>query len=150
MCFEKYYLFILLICIYIQSIFGNDRIVTIGGSVTEIVYALDYGDKIIATDLSSTIPNDATKLPQVGYVRSITTEGILSMMPSLILATSDIGPPNVLNQLREVGIRLKIFDSPKNYNDVINLVDLIARELRLQDSGKELIDSLDALKLQVL
>ena len=44
------------------------KIITLGGTVTEIVYGLGAGDKIVAVDLSSLNPLEARNLPQVGYI----------------------------------------------------------------------------------
>ena len=74
---------------------SDNRLVTIGGSVTDIVFALGEGDLVVAVDQSSTLPEKVKDLPQAGYVRAISAEGILSMLPTKILASSDIGPPNV-------------------------------------------------------
>ena len=136
-----------LIFIYISIIFGktdseNHRIITVGGSVTEIVYSLGLGNQVVAVDQSSTIPDAISDLPQVGYIRHISAEGILSLMPSLILTTSDIGPDNAIKQLKESGLKIKIFDSPKNYQDVIKLVTEIAKTLNVIDKAYEITSTL--------
>ena len=82
-----------------STIDSNDRLVTIGGSITDIVFALGEGKSVVAVDQSSTLPKEVKKLPQAGYVRAISAEGILSMLPTKILSSSDIGPPNVISQL---------------------------------------------------
>ena len=73
-----------------------DRFVSIGGCVTETLFAIGAGEKIVAVDQSSTLPEIVKDLPQVGYIRSISSEGILSMLPTQIFTTTDIGPPNVI------------------------------------------------------
>ena len=57
------------------------RIVTVGGAATEIVFALERGDDVVGVDLSSTFPESVRDLPQVGYVRSISAEGVLALEP---------------------------------------------------------------------
>ena len=59
------------------SLTKNDRIVTNGGSITEIVFALGSGKSVVAVDWSSNIPSKVKELPQVGYVRQLSSEGIL-------------------------------------------------------------------------
>ena len=106
--------FIIIICFNSTILFSaNDKIVTIGGSITQIVFDLGYGGNVIAVDQSSTIPSTVADLPQVGYIRSISSEGILSVMPDIIFSSSDIGPKNVIDQIKGSGVKLKIFDSPK-------------------------------------
>ena len=78
------------------------RIVTIGGPVTEIVYALGAGGDVVGVDTSSTYPETATRLPQVGYQRRLSAEGVLSLQPDVVLVTSDAGPAAALEQLKTV------------------------------------------------
>lgn len=77
------------------------RIVSIGGSVTEILYALGVADRIVAVDTTSLHPPSALKdKPNVGYMRQLSPEGILAMAPSLVLALDGSGPPEALAVLR--------------------------------------------------
>tara|TARA_Y100001970_G_scaffold105535_1_gene132199 strand:+ start:467 stop:1315 length:849 start_codon:yes stop_codon:yes gene_type:complete len=125
-----------------STIDSNDRLVTIGGSITDIVFALGEGKSVVAVDQSSTLPKEVKKLPQAGYVRAISAEGILSMLPTKILSSSDIGPPNVISQLESSKVEFKIFESPKTFEDVIVLVDEIANFLDVKDKGHLLKEKL--------
>ena len=131
---------IIFVLIALNCIFCKERIVTIGGCVTEIVYALDKGNSVVAVDQSSTIPKKVKDLPQVGYIRSISSEGILSMFPTKILTTTDIGPVKVIEQINESGVDFKIFDSPKSFEDILTLISDIAIHLDVKENG----DSLNA------
>ena len=108
----------LLLSFVLSFIIGQEteRIITIGGCVTETVFTLNQGHKVVAVDVSSTIPYKIKKLPQVGYIRAISSEGILSMSPDYILTTTDIGPPKVVEQLRKSGVKMEIFKSPPVYS----------------------------------
>ena len=67
---------------------GEARIVSVGGSTTEIVYALGAADRLVGVDTTSLYPSSADALPDVGYVRQLSAEGLLSLRPDLILAGS--------------------------------------------------------------
>jgi len=84
------------------------RIVSAGGSVTEIIYALGAESRLVAVDTTSNFPSSAADLPSVGYVRALSTEGMLSTRPTLILGEDDMGPPEVLSQLTSLGIELAV------------------------------------------
>lgn len=89
------------------------RVVSIGGSITEIVYELGQQHRLIARDTTSTHPEPALDLPDVGYVRALSPEGVLSMNPGLVLAEADTGPPETLDVLREARIPLVLIpDAP--------------------------------------
>lgn len=64
------------------------RIVSVGGDLTEIVFALGHFDDVVARDSTSLYPESVQDLPDVGYVRSLGAESILSMSPSLIIETA--------------------------------------------------------------
>lgn len=84
------------------------RIVSLGGDITEIVYALGAQADLVAVDSTSRWPVEAQALPDVGYVRRLGAEGILALRPTQVLATHDVGPPTVVDQLRSAGIRLDV------------------------------------------
>ena len=72
------------------------RIVTAGVAVTVIVSGLGLGPQIVAVDTSSKNLEQARDKPDVGYVRMLGAEGILSQKPDLFLVSWEAGPPAVL------------------------------------------------------
>ena len=123
---------------------SNDeqRIVTIGGSVTEIAFALGVGESIIAVDQSSTIPEKVLDLPQVGYIRAISSEGILSVMPTKIITTSDMGPPNVIKQIQDSGVELVILDAATDFDGILRMVGEIANSLDVPEEGERVYNKI--------
>ena len=86
-------------------------IVSIGGPVTEIIYALDQQDRIVARDTTSTYPEAANALPDVGYMRRLSAEGVLSVAPDLIITRDTAGPPEVIAQLDAAAVPIvKVHD----------------------------------------
>lgn len=89
------------------------RIVSLGGSVTEIVVALGAADRLVARDSTSTHPDSVTALPDVGYLRALSPEGVLSLDPDLIVAEADAGPVEAVEVLRAAGVRFVLMpDEP--------------------------------------
>ena len=83
---------------------AQDRVVTIGGDITEIVYALGQQDRLVARDTTSNFPADVLDLPDIGYARALSPEGVLSIRPDLIIASDNSGPPETIEVLQEAGI----------------------------------------------
>ena len=81
-----------------------DRVVSIGGSVTEIIYELEEAHRLVARDSTSTYPNAASILPDVGYMRALSPEGILSVDPNLIIAEDGSGPQETIDLLTQASI----------------------------------------------
>ncbi len=84
------------------------RIIAAGGDMTEIVFALGHGDRIVAVDSTSSWPPEARALPQVGYFRRLAPEGLLSLSPDLVLAGADAGPPGALEVLESAGVEVAV------------------------------------------
>ena len=83
------------------SVFKDpSRIASIGGSVTEIVYALGEQDKLVARDSTSLYPEQASELPDVGYMRQLSPEGVLSVNPSGLLVLEGSGPKETIDVCR--------------------------------------------------
>ena len=80
------------------------RIVSIGGDVTEIVFALGQGGRLVARDTTSTYPPEAARLPDAGYIRALSAEGVLSTHPDAVLASEGAGPPEQIDALKASGI----------------------------------------------
>ncbi|WP_195758345.1 hemin ABC transporter substrate-binding protein [Kangiella sp. HZ709] len=87
------------------------RVISAGGALTEIVYALDAGNEVVAVDVSSMYPyEELNKLPKVGYYRQLSAEGLLSLKPTTLVAAKGAGPDVVLQQLVEAGVQVKLFE----------------------------------------
>jgi iron complex transport system substrate-binding protein len=84
------------------------RVVAIGPAVSETVVALGATDSLVAVDSSSIYPAALRNLPQVGYMRSLSAEGVLSLKPGVLLISADAGPPAALTQLRGTGLPVVI------------------------------------------
>jgi iron complex transport system substrate-binding protein len=83
------------------TVSDTSRIVSIGGDVTEILYALKADGSIVAVDSTGQFPADALKTKKVvGYMRALSAEGVLSTNPSVIIAAADAGPPEVVALLK--------------------------------------------------
>ncbi|MEM7440232.1 MAG: ABC transporter substrate-binding protein [Pseudomonadota bacterium] len=83
---------------------AGDRILGLGGSIIEIIYALGEEDRLVARDQTARYPAAAVDLPDVGYVRRLSPEGVLSVTPDLIVAIEGSGPPETIELLKEASI----------------------------------------------
>jgi iron complex transport system substrate-binding protein len=121
------------------------RVVAIGGALTEIVYALGAEASLIAVDTTSQYPADALRrLPNVGYMRALSAEGVLSMKPTLIIAEGDSGPPAVLAQLRSAGASLALLRKDPSPEGVVYKVRAVSRLLGREAQGEKLALSFTA------
>lgn len=92
------------------------RIVAAGGVVTEILYALGAGGSIAGVDATSLHPPQALKdKPNIGYVRALSAEGVLSLKPSRVIAIDSAGPPDVMRLLRDAGVAIETI--PEDFSE---------------------------------
>ncbi len=121
-----------------------NRIVCLSGGVTEIVFALGAGDRVVAVDTSSIYPPEVEKLPKLGYHRNIPAEGILSLRPTLVLASEDTGPTATIDQIRAAGVEVRLVPEKASVDTARERVEIIATALKQEKKGKELTLRMDA------
>lgn len=98
---------------------ANSRLVSVGGALTEILYALDAEAALVGVDTTSLYPAAVTQLPSVGYARALSAEGVLALRPSQVLATEDAGPPQVLRQLQAAGVPVAILAANHRFEGLL-------------------------------
>lgn len=125
------------------------RIISIGGAVTEIVCALGGGKNLVGVDTSSLYPESVTKLSQVGYQRTLSAEGVLSLRPTLVLASEEAGPPRVVEQLKQSGVGWETICAANSVEGAKTKIRTIARILNLQPKGEILVRHLEEEMAQV-
>lgn len=119
-------------------------IVSIGGSITEIVYELDQQHRLIARDTTSGYPEAALALPDVGYVRGLSPEGVLSMNPDLVLAEADAGPPEALDVLKEAGVRLVLIPDEPTGAGILEKIRAVGAALDVEARAEVVADDVAA------
>ena len=121
---------------------GAMRLISIGGALTEIVYLLKANSQLVGVDTTSIYPAAATRLPNVGYARSLSAEGILALRPTQLIATEDAGPPVVIKQIIDAQIPLTILPSGHQFKDLTDRVSIIGRLVHKTDSAQALASRL--------
>lgn len=118
-----------------QAVHAAEKLLTIGGAVTEIVYALGKGDEVIANDLTSAYPEAAASKPKVGYMRTLSAEGLISTGATLIIAEAGAGPRNVIDQVRNAGVKvLQLQDNTHTPEQVAADIRAIGRQLNASNT----------------
>ena len=124
-----------------QTTDDPSRIVSIGSSITEIIYFLNSQDQIIAIDITSNFPEDAKKFPSVGYIRNLSAEGLLSTNPSIIISEDDIGPKNIIKQIQDTKTELRIIPEEQTLNGIIQKIQCVGNIIGQQKEAEEKISS---------
>lgn len=116
-----------------------DRIVVAGGSITEIIYLLEEEDNIVALDVTSVYPPAAKEKVSIGYVRNLSTEGILSTNPSLIIGENDIGPPPIIKQLEKLSLDIRIVQETQSSIGILEKIRCVGKILNKEKKCEDII-----------
>ncbi|WP_308121002.1 heme/hemin ABC transporter substrate-binding protein [Paractinoplanes bogorensis] len=123
-----------------------DRILAVNlyGSLAEIVFSLGLGDRAVGRDTSTTFPS-AAGLPKVTPAgHDLSAEAILELNPTVVLADKSIGPPTVLQQLRESNIPVVMVDDERTLDAVPAHIRAVAAALGVTEAGERLVKNVQS------
>jgi iron complex transport system substrate-binding protein len=106
------------------------RIVSIGGAITEILYALGFEDRLAGIDATSLYPTSALRdKPNVGYMRQLSAEGVLGLNPSLVLAVQGSGPKETMDVLEAAKVPLVLVPETFSEQGLIDKIKLVGHAM---------------------
>ncbi len=121
-----------------QSPAEAKRIVSIGGTATEIIYALGEGDRIVAVDTTSTYPADTAGKASVGYMRQLSAEGVLSQKADLIVMEEGSGPADAIAILKASGIPIATIPTPPEAAGIGNKIRVVGAAIGKSEQAEAL------------
>ncbi|MFG3317148.1 hemin ABC transporter substrate-binding protein [Streptomyces sp. NPDC048171] len=116
---------------------GAERVVPLSGSLSEIVFALGLGDRVVARDVTATF-EQASKLPVVTRGHDVSAESVLSLRPDLVIAETTTGPAEAVEQIRAAGVPVLFVEAAGGLDDVGSRIRAVADALGVPAAGKEL------------
>jgi iron complex transport system substrate-binding protein len=112
------------------TVTDSSKVATLGGVVTETAYALGAADQIVAVDASSYYPPEATQTKAVlPYYRMLAAEPVLAAAPTLILGTKEVGPPEVVQQLKDAGVTVLLLPQELSTDGAKALITAVGQAL---------------------
>ncbi|MEU9847136.1 ABC transporter substrate-binding protein [Streptomyces sp. NPDC047985] len=119
------------------TITSADRVVPLTGGLSEIVFTLGLGERVVARDITATF-EQAAKLPVVTRAHDVSAESVLSLKPTVVLAETTTGPAEAIDQIRDTGIPLVVVDPAKELADVGHRIGTVATALGVPEAGAAL------------
>ncbi|MFI1027361.1 hemin ABC transporter substrate-binding protein [Streptomyces sp. NPDC020951] len=113
------------------------RILPLNGGVAEIVFTLGLGSRVVGRDITATFA-EAKKLPQVTKAHDVSAESVLSLRPTVVLADTDTGPKEAIEQIRDAGVPIVVLDPATKLADVTARTTRIAEALGVPAAGRAL------------
>ena len=122
----------------------TSRIVSLNGDITEILFELGVGANVAAIDVTTTFPEEAAALPQVGFGQRLAAEGVLAFAPTLVIGDQQVGPPETIQQLRDAGVPVVILASQASLDGVATKIAQIAEIVERTEAGEILAAAVSA------
>ncbi len=119
------------------------RIVAIGGSVTEVFYALGEEKRLIARDSTSVYPDAVFALPDVGYMRQLSPESVLSVNPTAIVALAGSGPKDAIDVLKKAKIAYLTVPETFDREGILKKIEVVGAAIGATDKAAALMASVD-------
>lgn len=136
------YFVILFLGVMLTKAHADQRLVSVDAGATEILIALDLGDQLVATDLTSQ-PLIADKaLPDLGYHRALSAEGVLSVKPDLVIGSTHMGPDATIDLLQQSQISLLRLPAAQSISELIENIHIVGSELLQEAKSHVLINQI--------
>ncbi|MCS7228926.1 MAG: cobalamin-binding protein [Candidatus Kryptonium sp.] len=119
------------------------RIVSLAPSITETLYFLSLGDKVVGVTRYCNFPPEAQKKTIIGGVIDPNYEIIASLKPDLIIMTVEGNTRESFNKLSELGFKIFV-TNPRNFNGIFKTILDFGKIFGIESKAKHLVDSLRA------
>lgn len=120
------------------------KIVSMNGTLTEIVFALNEGGQLVAVDVTSTFPEAAKSLTNLGHANAISAESVLGSNPTHVIGFEDETKPELVEQLKNSGVEVKLFKREYSIEGAKKVIADVAKWIEKEEDGKKLQDQIDA------
>lgn len=120
------------------------RIISLSSAITEIMASLGQEDKIVGVDVTSTYPKNIKETAQdLGHVRSISLENVITLNPTLVLASDKDLNPELIAKLKEANIEVKTIHQEQSIEGTKQFIKDIATAVGNTDYTS-LIEKIDS------
>lgn len=138
-----YLLTVSLIVLYCHNILaaegpGPQRIVSLAPSVTETIFALGFGDRLVGVTTSCDYPAEARKIPKIGGFMSPSLETIVAKRPGIVIGVGSATDPAKAREMERLGLEVTLI-SLASVNDILSSIKNIARSLGSPQAGEKLV-----------
>lgn len=126
-----------------QSAMAENRVVSAGAGITELVLALDASDELVGVDSTSQIPEELNSVAKLGYHRMLSAEGILALSPTILLGSEAMGPQNTLEVLSNAKINVVVLPNSNTRVELISNIEQMGKLLNREHQANQLKQKID-------
>ena len=114
------------------------KVVSLAPSVTETIFALGSGDRLVGVTTSCDYPAAARKIPKIGGFMSPSLETIVAKRPGIVIGVSSATDPAKVREMERLGLEV-ILISLASVSDILSSIKSIARSLGSPEAGEKLV-----------
>ncbi|GLQ71748.1 heme/hemin ABC transporter substrate-binding protein [Vibrio penaeicida] len=107
------------------SLIAQERLISAGSAVTELVDALGASSQLVAVDVTSAQP-EGKRLPVIGYHRQLSAEGLLALSPNMLIGSEEMGPKTTLTLLKNAGVKVEVVNTSPTVDGLLERIDEVA------------------------
>lgn len=119
------------------------KIVSLNGSVSEILAGLGLEKNIVGTDITSSYPESLKAKPKIGHNKNINAEGVMALQPDLIVGIRKDVKPALEAQFKAAGVKLLLVDQEYSIAGTKKLIHTLADSLHYSAKGDSMVKALD-------
>ena len=120
-----------------QAALQSSRIVSLAPSVTETIFALGFGDRLVGVTTYCDYPAEARKIAKIGGFMNPSLESIVAKRPDLVIGVSSAIDPVKAREIERLGFKVNLI-SLASVSDILSAIKNIARLLGIPESGQKL------------
>lgn len=117
------------------------RIISLAPSITEMIYFLGLGERLVGVTRFSYFPKEATKKPKIGAYTDVNIEKVVTLNPDLVIATADGNKREDVEMLEEAGIPVYVVN-PRKVHQVLDTIERLGKICGVNDRAKRLVNCL--------
>lgn len=122
----------------------DHRIISLSGSITEILAELGFQKQIIGVDVTSTYPQDIKQhAKDLGHVNGLSIENVIALQPTLVLASEKL-KPELINSLKGANIDVKIITKEESIEGTKKFIKDVAQAIGDDSAYVKLVEQIDA------
>ena len=116
----------------------RNEIVSLAPSVTETLFALGFGNRVVGVTTYCDYPAEAQKLPKIGGFINPSLEVIAAQRPDLVIGVNDSNHPVKAREMERLGLKVALV-SVNSVNDILNSIKSIAYMIGSPEAGDKLV-----------
>ena len=127
---------------------SDQRIISTDAGVTDIIMALKSNEQLVGIDVTSQQPGN-TEVARVGYHRTLSAEGLLSLNPTMVIGSEHMGPPETLTAIKNANITLLQLPSAHDVETLKNNILTIGKALNKSQQAENLLQIINTRTQQI-